>query len=161
MDWFVILITGTLSFTLPSHEGAGCGEANAPLTDLSTALLYRQAQGSFPRLIKIHNVAGMEGQPYSFTFDAGDSVVGYYVTTRDFAGNESCPSAIVQIGGVTGVPFEPRGIQSRKLYDVSGRREPRAIYDRFLGRWRCPECRPGVYFERSDAARAGRLVLLR
>ena len=129
-----MLAAGLLNFTLPANEGAGCLASFAPCSDLDSAYLWRQDPYGQPRIIKRHGVRGMEGQPYSFTYECL-GLCGYYVTTRDIHGNESCPSAIVQLGGAVSVP--PPSLPSEMVrlpwVDVMGRRME-------------PGRRQGVYF---------------
>lgn len=125
----VAAITGTLYFTLPSHEaGDSCGVAQATCSDLDSVFLWRQDAAIFhqPTIIKRATARGMEGSPWSFSYQC-DGTCQYYVTTKDTHGNESCPSAIYQAGGTTSVPqVRPRAWRPGR-WDVMGRKmEPRA-----------------------------------
>lgn len=119
-----LLIAGTLAFTLPSHESAdSCGVAEAPCSDLDSVYLWRQDAAIFrqPTIIKRAGVRGMEGDPWSFSYQC-DGTCQYFVTTRDTHGNESCPSAIYQAGATTAVPRgKPRAWRPGR-WDVMGRR---------------------------------------
>lgn len=139
----VLAVTGTLAFTLPSHEaGDSCSVAQAPCTDLDSVFLDRQDPTTFrwPATIKRAGVRGMEGMPWTFTYSCDTPPCQYTVWEKDLHGNETCPSNIVQVGGTTGVPpFLPaRRLLPEVWYDVAGRRVsggPRWASGRYRSSW--------------------------
>lgn len=134
-------ISGSLTCTLPSREAGDslCSAALTPCTDLDSIFLDRQDPTTFRQLttIKRASVRGLEGQPWTFTYSCDTPPCQYDVWTKDVHGNESCPSAIVQVGGTTGVPIGPRRtILVPEWFDLQGRRvDPRD-----------PVWRQGLYF---------------
>ncbi len=137
-----------LSFTLPSHEALGCGEANAPCTDLDSALLYRQDRYQHAAVTQRAGVRGREGQAWRFRVPAALQAV-YYVTTKDSTGNETCGSNLVQIASAVTVPLLPDAAPGvAALYDIAGRKIPASM------------ARPGVYFERIGRGPARRVVVI-
>ncbi len=151
MDWVLaLLVSGTLNFTLPNREeGDSCTVAQAPCTDLDSVFLWRQDAVSFPQpaIIKRAGVRGMEGQPWSFTYDCQTPPCQYYVVPQDINGNRPpCPPTILQVGGSTGVPPSVVIWGTPEIwFDVAGRRlggEPK---------------RPGLYWSNH---RRFRVILL-
>ena len=115
-----------LSFTLPAHESApGCLDALAPLADLDSLYVHRIGAGVVVR----QGVAGCEGWAWAVPV----TVPGvYYVTTRDRAGNESCASPMVNVGGALDVPDSPPTATAARWFDIAGRRVtgplPQGVY---------------------------------
>ncbi len=122
MNLLALLVTFT--FHLPAFNAAdSCGAAFTPLDDLESCFVYQQVRHQPPRIYSRSYVRGMEGLPFSFA--APDALAAtYYVTTTDRAGNPSCPSAIVQVGGAVSVPppvlIPP--VPPEVWFDVQGRR---------------------------------------
>ena len=125
-------LTATLLFALPSLNAtlvdttlAECGNGD-PLEDLSTARLYGwPADGGSIRLLDEHDVTGREGQPDSFAVSLNGNW-HFWVTATDTLGQESCASAMIYIGTITGVdPPQPssfdRPIAPPQTFDVRGR----------------------------------------
>lgn len=141
------LTAGTLYFTLPERNASGpgaCDDTGLPLTDLSIVRLYGQGQGDTVSLLASH-AAGQPGAADSFSVAPDARPWTFWVTTVDMAGNESCLSNPVQLGGGASVDIPPDGV---RYYDVAGRRVNRPTA-------------PGVYFWRTPDGRSGRLARLR
>ena len=125
-----VVLAAMLGFTLPAHEGNGCLEAIAPLTDLDSLYVWRQDVGP-PRVVFRQGVRGCEGWAWGVPVTLPGV---YYVTTRDRAGNESCASGLVQVGGALDVPGGTPVVMPApdRWYDVAGRRVreplPQGVY---------------------------------
>jgi hypothetical protein len=145
----VLLVTGAvLHFTLPRYNATGprsCVTGEEPLTDLAIVRLYGAGAGDTVSLLAEHP-AGSPGAPDSFAVQPDGRPWTYWVTALDHAGNESCMSDPVQLGGGLAVEPAPEG-PSVRWYDVTGRRVKHPTT-------------PGVYFWR-DGTRSGRSVVLR
>lgn len=117
------LLLVTFAFHLPSFNVAdSCRDSFVPLDDLESCFVYQQVRYQQPAILSRTYVRGLEGWPFSFA--APDALEAtYYVVTADRAGNRSCPSAIVQVGGAVSVPPAPLMIVPPETwFDVAGRR---------------------------------------
>lgn len=151
------VLQGTLPSTLAALDynpetdtwSPGCGTGNEPLTDLATHRLWWWpiGGGELPRVIREHDVRGMEGVVDTFVVDEAVTPGHYYTTVTRAGGRESCPSNTAYVGPITSVDVSvgaSDSVVSRRLFDVRGR----------VAHGRAG----GVYFEATEWASGRRTV---
>lgn len=136
MNLATMLVTWTFAFTLPSFNAAVddsgypyCEVGTVPLNDLNEVQLWEWSAfpGEKPKIVATHGVMGREGQPDSFVV-VRENWWGahYWVTTKDYSGNLSCPSNRVYKGTTTSVetPTDPEALEDKegRWFDVHGRK---------------------------------------
>jgi hypothetical protein len=137
----LLLATVLLRFQQPAWDAlpGGCAESATPTYRLDTVTLWGRWTDGDTYTLQSHP-AGLPGAPDSFAFVAVRQWQSVWVTVRDSAGNESCPSNVVELGSLSVDPAPPDVRPLVPWVDVAGRRmEPGPS---------------GVYFRRWDRKRA-------
>ena len=149
-------------YTVPRFQSAAdtlCGQLGVTIETMGQIEIWWWPQGGMPYVLRVKNVAGMEGVRDSLHLPASPMALAR-VSAIDAAGNHSCNDELSWVpynqSGAVGVGPFPGSPERFDWFDVAGRRVERGLtYDQARARGHS-----GVFLARSVSGRAAKVVVL-